>query len=320
MTMQFRHLPDATLIEGTISDDAILALRRQIWPGGVVDSTQVDEILELNEQVRRPSKAWIAFFVEAVTEFLLNTSEPRGYLSEMQANWLILRLDRDGRLDSPAKLELLVHLLEKFDATPPGMNAYILVQIERAVVFGAGPTRNADHADAPPAGTITAEECALIRRVIFAPAGYGSAHVTVDEAEMLFRIKDATLGGDNAPEWKTLFVQGVANYLQGWQGLAMPTAAEEAAHERFLNGRNPGVGGFLGQIVRSGPNGLLQAVRGGGFGRRQTPRDFVAEERADYAITPKEHQWLDAHIHADGTIDPLEQALLAFLRDDPGKA
>jgi hypothetical protein len=318
MTMQFRHVPDDALVEGTISDDAVLALRRQIWPGGVVDAVQVDEILQLNEQVHRPGKAWIAFFVEAVTEFLLNTSEPRGYLSDMQADWLILRMDRDGRLDSPAKLELLVHLLEKFDATPERMNAYILVQIERAVVFGAGPTRNPDDTEPPPAGSITAEECALIRRVIFAPAGYGPAHVSVEEAEMLFRIKDATLGGDNAPEWTTLFVQGVANYLQGWQGLAMPTAAQEVAHERFLNARNPGVGGFLGQIVRSGPNGLLQTVRRGGFGRRQPARDFVAEERADYVVTPAEQHWLDAQIEADGTIDPLEQALLSFLREESG--
>jgi hypothetical protein len=314
--MQFGQFPNDALVEGTISDDAILALRRQIWPDGVVDVKEVEEILGINEQVSRPSKAWIGFFVEAVTEFLLNTSDPHGYLSEVQADWLIVQMDRDGRLDSPAKLELLVHLLEKFDATPLRMKAYILVQIERAVVFGAGPTRDADDAATPPAGNITAEECALIRRVIFAPAGYGPAHVSAEEAEMLFRIKDATLDGDNAPEWNTLFVQGVANYLQGWQGLAMPTAEQEVAHERFLNGRNAGIGGFLGQIVRTSPNGLLSAVRGTGFGRRQQPRDFVAEERADYAITANEQHWLNAQIEADGKVDPLEQALLAFLRED----
>jgi hypothetical protein len=312
--MQFRHLPDDALSEGTISDEAIMALRRQIWPDGVVDIEEVDEILAINEQVQRPSKAWISFFVEAVSEFLLRTSHPHGYLSEAQADWLIVRMDRDGRLDSPAKLELLVHLLEKLDGTPERMNAYILVQIERAVVFGAGPTRDADHP--APAGCITAEECALIRRVIFAPSGYGPAHVSAEEAEMLFRIKDATLAGDNAPEWKTLFVQGVANYLQGWQGLAMPSADQEVAHERFLTARDPGIGGFLGQIARTSPNGLLSAVRTGSFGRRPPERDFVAEERADYRITSDEQRWLDSHIAADGQVDPLETALIAFLRED----
>lgn len=316
MTMQFRHLAEDALVEGVISDDAILALRRQIWPDGVVDIAEVEEILAINDQVRRPSKAWITFFVEAVTEFLLNTSQPHGYLSQTQTDWLIVRLDRNGRLDSPAKLELLVHLLEKLDGAPETMNAYVLTQLERAVVSGTGPTRDPEHPDTPPAGCITAEECALIRRVIFAPSSYGSAHINADEAEMLFRIKDATLAGDNAPEWKTLFVQGIGNYLQGWQGLAMPSAAQEAAHQRFLNARNPGIGGILGQMVRTSPNGLVSAVRGTGFGRRQPTRDFVAEERADHLVTGKEQHWLDAQIAADGQVDPLETALIAFLREE----
>lgn len=317
MTMQFRHLPDDAVIDGAISDDDILALRRQIWPDGMVDAAEAEEILAINETVQRPSKAWIAFFVEAITEFLLSTSHPHGYLSETQADWLIVRMDRDGRLDSPAKLELLVHLLEKLDATPDRMKQYVLVQIERAVVFGAGPTRAGE--DAPAAGRITAEECALLRRVIFAPAGFGPARVSAEEAEMLFRIKDATLDADNAPEWKTLFVQGVANYLQAWQGTALPSAEQEEAHERFLSARNPGIGGFLGQMVRISPNGLVSGLRNGVFGRRPPERDFVAEERADYVVTPDEQHWLDAQIAADGQVDPLEQALIAFLREDDGR-
>ena len=312
MTMQFRLMPADGLIDGAISDEAILALRRQIWPDGVVDAAEAEEILSVNEDVRRPSKAWIAFFVEAITAFLLETGRPRGYLSEAQADWLILALDRDGRPDSPAKLELLVHLLEKMDAAPDRMKSYILGQIERSVVSGAGPTAPAGEA------RINAEECALLRRVIFAPAGFGPARVSAEEAEMLFRIKDATLDADNAPEWKTLFVQGIANYLQGWQGLAMPTAEQEQANETFLTSRDSGLGGFLGQIVRTTPNGLVSAVRGGGFGRRQATRDVVAEERADYAVTPDEQQWFDTRIESDGKLDPLEQALLAFLKEVRG--
>ena len=45
-------------------------------------------------------------------------------------------------------------------------------------------------------------------------------------------------------------------------------------------------------------------------------RDIVAEERADYAVTPVEKQWLDSRIEADGKLDPLEQALLAFLQEE----
>jgi hypothetical protein len=283
--MHFGQLP----VDGAISDADILALRRQVWADGTINAGQAEAILTLNEDVARPSPAWTTFFVEAITEFLLNTSEPRGHVSDTQSDWLILRLDH---LDSPATLELLVHLLEKMDSTPDAMKAYVLARIERGV-----------------AGTVTAEACLLLRRVIFAPAGFAPARVSAEEAEMLFRIKDATLHADNAPEWQTLFVQGVANYLQGWQGLAMPTREQEAAHQQFLTGRTPG---FLGNVVRTSPNGLVSAARAGGFGRR-APRDIVAEERADFAISPEERRWLESHLHTDGAIDPLETALLVFL-------
>jgi len=340
MTIQFRPQADAgeihaladagltgglvaSLIDGAISDEAVLALRRQIWPTGVVDAAQAEDILAINEDVRRPSPAWTTFFVEAMTEFLIETGNPRGSLSEAQTDWLILRLDRGGRLNSPAKIELLVHLLEKMDATPATMKSYLLVQIERAVISGTGATRK--DADAGDVGRVTAEECALLRRVIFSPTGSGPPRVNADEAEMLFRIKDATLGADNAPEWTTLFVQGIANYLQSWQGLTLPSAEHEPADEPVPAPRDRANG--VAREVRTTANGLVSAVRGrgfggnGGFGRRRTDhpsRDFVAEQRAEYIVSPDNQQWLDARLPQDGDLDPMEQALMAFMRADRG--
>lgn len=312
MMMPLRLLPETALADGTISDAIVLELRRQVWASGAISPEDADEILAINARLAEPGAAWRAFYLEALVAFMLAGSNPRGHLTEDQADWLILALDRNGRIERAIDLELLVHLIERMDGTPQRMKTYVLAQIERAVVFGTGPTR----ADADPAGgSVSASECALLRRVIFAPGGSGPARVSVEEAEMLFRIKDATLGADNAPEWQTLFVQGVANYLQGWLGLSGPSAAQEAAHARFLASRNPGIGGFLQQVVRTAPNGLLSATRPGLFGRRAPARDVVAEARADFAVTPQEQQWLDRQIAADGTTDALEAALIAFLRE-----
>lgn len=313
MTMQFRPLP-GDLIDGAISEAAVLALRREIWPAGVIDAVQADDILAINEDVLRPSPEWTTFFVEAISEFLLNTGNPPGTLSQAQADWLILRLDHGERFHSPAKIALLVHLLEKMDETPAAMKGYTLAQIERSVIAGA---RN---------GTgVNAADCALMRRVIFTQSGSGPARVDADEAEMLFRIKDATLDADNAPEWTTLFVQGIANYLQSWKGLSAPAPAPE----RMIGPVPQRRATDRGHEVRTSANGLVSAVRGpglrggGGFGRRRTDRptpNFVAEARAEYTVSHDNQQWLDDRLPPDGDLDPMEQALMAFMRADRGSA
>jgi len=306
MTMQFGPLAADGLIDGAISEDAVLALRRQIWPAGIVDAAQAEDILAINEDVLTPSSAWTTFFVEAISEFLISTGNPRGSLSQTQADWLILQMDRGGQVPSPAKIALLVHLLEKMDHAPATLKSYILTQIERAVVSGDG---------------ISAEECALLRRVIFTHGNSGPAHVNADEAGMLFRIKDATLGADNAPEWTTLFVQGIANYLQSWQGLTTPVALKERAQDPAPTRRATD----MNREVRTSANGLVSAVRGrgfggaGGFGRRRTDgpvRDVVAEDRAEYRVSRDNQQWLDDRLPADGDLDAMEQALMVFMRAD----
>jgi len=306
MTMHFGPLVADGLIDGAISEEAVLSLRRQIWPAGVIEASQAEDILAINEDVLSPSPVWTLFFVEALAEFLLNTGNPRGTLSQVQADWLIVHLDRGGLVPSPAKIALLVHLLEKMDHAPATMKSYILAQIERAVVASDG---------------IRAQDCALLRRVIFTQGAAGPAQVNSDEAAMLYRIKDAMLGADNAPEWTTLFVQGIANYLQSWQGLATPDAPKERTQEPAPMRRATD----MAREVRTSANGLVSAVRGrgfggaGGFGRRRTDspaRDIVAEERAEYRVSHDSQQWLDDRLPADGDLDAMEQALMVFMRAD----
>lgn len=313
MSLHFRALADQAVTDGTITPDEVLALRRKAWPDGLIDAGEADAILTINDRITVPTREWTDFVVEAIGEFVVNGEEPKGYVSDERADWLIARLDRDGRLDTMTELELLVRVLERALGAPARLRTYALVQIERAVVFGTGPTRNGGSFEA---GMITASECAIVRRVIFAAGGDGPARVSQSEAEMLFRIKDATLGADNAPEWERLFVQGVGNYLQGWQGAQGLTRERAAELEAFMNDRTSRVGQFLGRAVRSAPSGLLQAVRGGsGFGRKGLGRDITAEAARDHAIDGTERAWLQAHIDADGEVDPLEQALLRFLAE-----
>src|SRR5690606_27794582 len=160
---------------------------------------------------------WCDFLVEAVGEYVLNAWEPKGYVTDEQGAWLIAKVSADGHLDSMTELELLVRVVERAHNVPDSLKDFVLAEIERAVTTGSGPTRKGGEL-AP--GVVTEADCKAIRRTIFAAASHRPAAVSREEAEMLFRVKDATLGAANAPEWKQLFVQGVGNYLQGYAALS----------------------------------------------------------------------------------------------------
>lgn len=313
MTMQFRSLAEHAVADGEIDAAEILELRRSAWPDGRISPDEAEAIFVVNDRIVAPSAEWSDFFTEALVEFIINTAEPRGYVSDENARWLIERVTHDGKVNSLTELELIVRILEKAQSTPEALRAFALEQLERAVLTGEGPTRAGGELDP---GSITSAECALIRRTIFAAGGDRPAAVSQREAEMLFRLKDATLGAANAAEWERLFVQGVGNYLQGWQGAKGLTRERAGELETFMNARTSNLGNFFKRMVKTNANGLTQAVREVGFGRRQPPRDTTGQAAQDHALTQTESLWLNARIDADDKVDALEEALLRFLDED----
>ena len=133
---------------------------------------------------------------------------------------------------------------------------------------------------------------------------------------MLFRIKDAALGGSNAPEWQRLFVQGVGNYLQGWSNARSLSRERAAELDTFMNDTSSRLGAFFGRMVRTGRKELGVAAHELLSGGGADGRDIAGEARAAAAVTSPEKRWLDAQIAADNQTDPLEEALIAFLGED----
>lgn len=309
MSMHFRDLAEQAAADGAISSEEILALRRAGWSDGAIQPDEADAIFAINDQLAEPTVEWTDFFVEALSEFVVNGSEPRGYVGDTQADWLIERIDHDGKLQSLTELELLAKVLDKATNTPERLKSYALAQIEQAVLTGEGPTRGGGSLDA---GCISDAEARLLRRIVFAQAGDRPAAVSRGEAELLFRLKDATLGADNAPEWKRLFVQGIGNYLQGFSGYEPLSSQRAAELEHFMNDTAVNIGGFFARMAGS-------AVRGEGakaFGRKGLERDVEAEAAQAHEVTGDENLWLQGRIDADGQLDDYEQALLDFLAED----
>jgi len=308
MTAYFADIARQAAADGVITAEEILSLRSAGWGDGKMEPGEADAVFALNGALPEPTPEWSDFFVEAITEFVVNGTSPKGYVSDENAEWLIARVDADGAVESLTELELLVEVLERGYNTPERLKAYVLDHIERAVLTGRGPTRAGGNLEP---GGLTASEAAILRRVLFARAGDAPAAVSVDEAELLFRLKDASLGAANAPEWKRLFVQGVGNYLMGLISKTAQLDRERATDlERFMDDNKPNVARFIARAVRSAPDfaGAFKEL----FGDEEK-RDRLGELASAEEVTGNEQAWLDGQVNADGTIDEYEQALIDFI-------
>ncbi|MBY6127399.1 hypothetical protein KUW15_01585 [Qipengyuania aquimaris] len=309
MSIQFENIARRAGADGKVNALEVQAMRRECWPDGRISQDEAEAMFALNRQLSERGPEWTDFFVEALGEYVVNQRAPLGFVDQENAEWLMAQIDADGKLGSMAELELLVRVFERAENVPIALKEYAEKQIEKAVLEGTGPTRCGGELEA---GNVNETEARLLRRAIFAPASERPAAVGRGEAEMLFRIKDATIGGNNSPEWKRLFVQGVANYLQGYSDANAQISRERAAElQAFMNDTNHGVGSFLMRVGKTSPN-----VFGTVFGKRDNGPSRAEEVAAAQEVTSREQDWLDAKVNADGKIDEYEQALLDFLAEE----
>ena len=313
MTTHFTELAQSAAADGKVSSEEVLALRRQGWGDGIIVREEAEALFALNNALDERGEEWCDFFVEAIGEYVLNGTEPKRMCDETEARWLIEQIDHDGVMESLVELETLVRIIERAENVPSLLKDYVIEQVEKEVLTGTGPTRcGGELSDAH----ITEAEAKILRRVIFAAGGYGPAAVSRFEAEMLFRLKDATTAERNAAEWDEVFLDGVSNYLKGF---ALQNAQLDHGRakelEAFVADNQANVGRFMGRVFKEVP----QAANHFGkvFGKKQDAGLSFEEQAAEgEAITDYEQQWLDTMIEADGEIDGLERRLLARIIEE----
>jgi hypothetical protein len=313
MSFSFSGFEAALKAGARISAADVLALRRAVWPDGAVSDEEASCLFDLNRAARDAGPEWAGFFIEAMTEYVVNQRAPRGYVDEAAAKWLIAQIERDGAVTGAADLALVVKILETALNCPEALKAWALGRIEEAVLTGEGPTRSG----AARPNVIDEAELDLLRRIVFAAGGEGACTVGAAEAETLWRLKDACLAGDNAPGWKTLFVQAVANHLTAYSAYQPLERGEAARLEAFIDDHRSSVLGFFARMGRAGPaegaGDLLHPHR------ELSAADHDAAVHAAASLTGAEKAWLDAHIDADHRRDPYEEALLAFIAEESGR-
>ena len=311
MSVQFSDLAKRVAVDGEVSAAELLSLRQNGFADGRISQGEAEAIFSLNRALSDRTEEWTDFFVEAVGEYLVNQRAPIGYVDDENAAWVMGQIDADGKLCSMAELELLVRVFERAKNVPQSLKDYALAKVETAVMEGEGPTRDGGALEK---GNVNATEARILRRFVFAPASDRPAGVGPHEAEMLFRLKDATRGADNAPEWKQLFAQGVGNFLEGFAAPAAQITHKQAMElEAFVADTSTDKVGFFRRLLTTDAD--FEGYRAFQDGRDQVFADRAALAAAGAKVTDKEKAWLDARVDADGEIDEYEQALLDFLAD-----
>lgn len=315
-----QNLVDRLCESGRITADDVLALRRHVFPDGVVSSAEAGAVFRLDRACAEKSAEWTRFYVDALTDYFVWQSPPRGYVEAARARELLDNVRHDGRIDGMSELELLLNVVHWCEACPEELALAALAAVKESVLT----PESAAYGSGRAAGVITAADVELIRKVIYAPGSPGGFTVTRAEAELLFALDGATLGEENAAAWPDLFAKGVANALMFPRGAPVVPAAEEAlCRERWLEERGC-IGELLagiGKAALSGDIPFREAFKeadvfGTGRTREALEREEaqVGEALSREAVTAEESHWLVAQLNRAEGFSAGERRLLAFIK------
>jgi hypothetical protein len=303
------------LARGKITADDVLKLRHDVFWKGVVTTDDAEMAFELNDRLEKNADpSWMPFFVEALTDYIVNQAEPRGYISEENADWLIAHITHSsGRVDSACEFELLVKTLERAKQSPVKLVTFALEQVELGVI-GAdcyiGATRSCEP------GVVDRAETEMVRRILFAFGGDGNIAITRQEAGVLFDINDATSQAKNDPAWSDLFVKALANFLMSTLGYQVPTRQEALRREAWLDTPTAGIGGFMSQMLAGSMNAIWDACTNGTIDGE--PRHSTMSSGFTIGTKPRANaedaRWLAERIRRDHKLSNDEVALINFLK------
>lgn len=303
----------AILAKGRIEAADVLTLRRRVFLKGVVTPADAEMVFVLNDRLHRDADdSWPSFFVEALTDYIVFQAQPRGYISESNAEWLIARVSHSGYVDTVAELELLVSALERATFSPVQLVVYVLDQVKHGVIGGDGPVARGGRLQP---GVIGEVETELVRRILYAFGGDGNIAITRQEAEILFDINDATAEATNHPAWSDLYTKALANFLMAASGYQVPTRQEALRREAWLDAPTQGVGSFLGQMLAGSLSAIGDSYRYGTLDGEPRPSTMPAMPLAGLSprATDQEVEWAAERIGRNG-LHQNERALINFLK------
>lgn len=311
--------------KGAIEADHAMQLRRMIYSKGSVTKHDADVLFNLDRACAKKHPSFAALYVEALTDYFVWQTEPKGFVTEEQAHYLIESVSVDGHVAAKTELELVLNIVYFARQVPNDLTALVLEAVRQSVLLSRETAFGANR----PQMSIGAGDVAILSKALHAPAGDGSLLITRREAELLFTLNDATKTGHNDPAWTEFFSRAIANHLLNpMNPPVVPTRDEALAREKWLDQK-----GSIGQLL----SGVATSLARGNvpfaqvweevdpFGAAAARKEAAAETRAvaerlqREQVDADEAKWVASRILADGAVDENETALLVFLKKNAGK-
>lgn len=124
--VSLEELKKDLLADGKIDAEEVKKLREVLFADGKIDQEEADILFEINDAVSGKSNdsSWKTFFVEAISDYLLNDEKTPGVIDEKEGEWLIEKVGADGQVDEVEK-KLLIHLKENSKKMPESVMALL---------------------------------------------------------------------------------------------------------------------------------------------------------------------------------------------------
>lgn len=124
--VSLEDLKKELLADGKIDAEEVNKLREALYADGKIDEKEANILFEINDAVsgKKSAPAWNQFFVQAISNFLLNDEKSPGVIDEEEGKWLVEKIGADGQVDGVEK-DLLINLKKRAKSMPSSVMSLI---------------------------------------------------------------------------------------------------------------------------------------------------------------------------------------------------
>ena len=321
--LRIDELNEKLRASGRIEGSHAMQLRRIIYANGTVNHEAAKLLLGLDRACSKKDPAFAQLYVEALTDYFVWQTEPKGYVSPESARLLIDNIGADGHIESKTELELVLNIVHWARQCPEEVVLLVLDAVRQSVLL----SREYPARRQPPAhqhrrwrrrDSAQGAACAGGRRQPAGHAARGGIALYTERCDGSGRQRSGVDRLSSRARSPTICSTRRSAPV-------VPTREDAARRERWLNERGS-IGQLLGSVGKALAHGNIPMRT---LFEELDPPGAAADEKAAEAearatkelleqetINSAEAAWLAKRILQDDTIDENERALLAFLKKE----